>query len=85
MSKNAAVSVIDTVTAETGDVTVNASTGISAAKALNAGTNVTLTSTNGNVTTGEKVTATSGTVSIATGTGNISVQAAEAALLTVVY
>ena len=45
---------------------------------LEAGTNVSLSTTNGNVTAGEKVTATSGTVSIGTGTGNISVQAAEA-------
>ena len=45
---------------------------------MNAGTNVTLTSTNGDVTAGGKVTATSGTVSIGTGTGIISVQAAEA-------
>ena len=68
----------ETVTAEAGEVMVKAVTGISAAKALDAGTNVTLSSTNGNVSTGAKVTATSGNVSIGTGTGSISVQAAEA-------
>ena len=60
------------------NISLKTTTGhITTSDILEAGTNVTLTSTNGNVTTGEKVTATSGTVSIGTGTGIISVQAAE--------
>ena len=78
------------ISTETGNISVDAveadqnislktTTGhITTSDILETGTNVTLSSTNGNVTTGDKVTATSGTVSIGTGTGNISVESAEA-------
>ena len=60
--------------AKTGEATVTANGTVTTSGTVQAGANITLQSTNGNVTAGDSITATAGSVSASTGTGNVSVQ-----------